>query len=592
MAARPEDLRLAGDFPAATLDQWRTLVGPVLRRSGLDPDTADPVESLLRTTTYDGFDIEPLYPPRPTGRDGRPIGGPWWLLQHIDEPDPAAANRAILTDLEGGVSAVWLCLGAGALPIGGLAQALDGVLLELAPVVLDAGPEYEPAARRLIALLADRGLDPAELQGNLGADPLGFTARTGESAALPLAARLAAEVAASHPRLRTLVVDGLPFHQAGGSDGQELGAALAAGVEYLRALTDAGLSAPKAAAQLDFRYAATADQFLTIAKLRAARRLWSRIGAVVDAPWSARLHAVTSPAMLTRRDPWVNLLRGTVACFAASAGGADAITVLPFDAAIGRSDAFARRLARNTASLLRDEAHIARVLDPAAGSGYVESLTDALAEAAWAWFQEIEAAGGLAAALRSGLVADRLAETAAERLRRIATRSDPITGVSEFPFLNEIPVHRPPLPARPSGGLPRIRYAEPYEALRDRSDAAATRPVVFLATLGPVAAHGARASFATNLWNSGGIETVNPGAVADVAASFRDSGAELACICAAPGLATEDIAQVAKALRAAGARKIWLADKESTVDTVDGYVYPGGDALSVLAETLDLAGVP
>jgi methylmalonyl-CoA mutase len=337
--------------------------------------------------------------------------------------------------------------------------------------------------------------------------------------------------------------------------------------------------------------AATADQFLTIAKLRAARRLWARVGAVVEAPWSIRLHAVTSPAMLTRRDPWVNLLRSTVACFAASAGGADAVTVLPFDAAIGRPDAPARRLARNTAALLRDEAQIARVLDPAGGSGYVESLTDAVALAAWTWFQEIEAAGGLAAALRSGLVADRLAATQEQRAGNIATRADPITGVSEFPFLGEIPVRRPPRPAGPTGGLPRLRYAEPFEALRDRCDAAVIRPTVFLATLGPVAAHSQRATFATNLWGAGGVDTINPGQLDDVAAAFRAGGTAIACICAPPALPAGQIAQTASALRSAGATQIWLADDdtgadESTMDNIDGRIFTGCDAIAVITQTL------
>jgi methylmalonyl-CoA mutase N-terminal domain/subunit len=207
-------------------------------------------------------------------------------------------------------------------------------------------------------------------------------------------------------------------------------------------------------------------------------------------------HAVTSSAMMTERDPWVNMLRTTVACLAAGVGGADAVTVLPFDAALGLPDDFSRRIARNTQAILLEESHLAQVIDPAGGSWYVESLTDELARAAWAWFQEIERAGGQWVALRSGLVGDRLAATAAKRAANLAKRREPITGVSEFPNLAEQPVVRDPAPAPASGGLPRIRRAEQFERLRTRSDAhlAATgrRPKLVLAAIGPAAVYTAR----------------------------------------------------------------------------------------------------
>ena len=246
-------------------------------------------------------------------------------------------------------------------------------------------------------------------------------------------------------------MDALPYHEAGGSAAQELGASLATGVAYLRLLTGAGLTLQEACAQLEFRYAATADQFLTIAKLRAARRLWARVAEAsgdVDAG-AQRQHAVTSPVMMARRDPWVNMLRTTVACLSAGAGGADAVTVLPFDHSLGLPDAFARRIARNTSTILLEESHLARVIDPAGGSYYVERLTDELAHAAWDFFQEIERAGGQAAALRSGMLGERLAATWAERGRKLAKRREPITGVSEFPNLAEKPVERESAPAGP-----------------------------------------------------------------------------------------------------------------------------------------------
>ncbi|MEU6643807.1 methylmalonyl-CoA mutase family protein [Saccharomonospora sp. NPDC046836] len=605
----PAELRLAAEFGTPEAAQWERLVAGVLTKSGAIPEgfTGAP-HSLLATTTYDGIEIQPLYtaengvPPAgfpglaPFVRGSRPEGqaGAGWDVRALHElRDPAEAHTAVLADLENGVTSIWLRVGADALPLDALGEVLSGVHLDFAPIVLDAGESYAAAAEALLAVLAERRVPVREVTGNLGADPIGLQARTGRAHELAPAAELAARTATSHPALRAIVVDALPFHGAGGSDAQELGASIAAGVAYLRALTEAGLSVEAAAGQLEFRYAATADQFLTIAKFRAARRLWARVTEVAGgSALGMRQHAVTSPAMLTRRDPWVNMLRATVACFGAGAGGADAVTVLPFDAAIGVPDAFARRIARNTQSILLEETKLAGVIDPAGGSWYVEQLTDALAHAAWREFTGIERAGGIERELASGALAGRLAATWQERAQRIATRADPITGVSEFPQLDEKPVRRVATPSPvDGGGLPRLRYAQAYEQLRDRSDAHGTRPRVFLATLGPLAAHTARAAFAGNLFQAGGIEPVNPGVSDDVVGAFRDSGTPIACLCGSDTLYAEQAAAVAQALREAGATDVLLAGKPGDYPGVTGFVHIGCDALAVLTSTLEKLGV-
>jgi methylmalonyl-CoA mutase len=300
-------------------------------------------------------------------------------------------------------------------------------------------------------------------------------ARTGSGADLEAAAALAGRCAAELPGVRAIVVDALPFHEAGGTDAQELGCALAAGTEYLRAMHAAGLSAVAAAGQLEFRYAATADQFATIAKLRAARRTWTRVLQQCGVPADAggqRQHAVTSWPMLTRRDPYNNMLRGTLACFAAGVGGADAVTVTPFDAAIGLPDRLALRVARNLHALLAEESSVARVIDPAGGSWYVEDLSEQLAGRAWSFFRDIERAGGLRAALDSGLIATKLAASCQAHRDALSRGAETITGVSAFPQTGEILLDRPPRrpPSQP-GGLPRIRWAQWHEELRDRADA-------------------------------------------------------------------------------------------------------------------------
>lgn len=632
-AVSSENLALAGEFPSASRKQWQGLVEGVLRKSGVVTDQVDgAVEDLLATETPDGFTIGPLYTadggvtgtgvpglaPFTRGRlpQGSAVSG-WDVRQRHTEPDPARVKADVLADLENGVTSLWLPVGAAGLPIDALGDVLAEVYLDLAAIVLDPGADYESAAAVLFDLLARRGVRSAEVRGNLGADPLGQQARTGTAAALDSLVALAKRSHSRYPELQVVAVDALSYHEAGGSDAEELGCSIAAGAEYLRALTAGGVDLSVACGLLEFRYAATADQFATIAKLRAARRLWSRIAEVSGAESAAgaqRQHAVTSSVMMTRRDPWVNMLRATLACFGAGAGGADAITVQPFDAALGLPDGFARRIARNTQSLLLEESRLGQVIDPGGGSWYVEWLTDRLAETAWAWFQDIERAGGLAAALDSGLVAERLAGTWAARTAAVAHRSTPITGVSEFPNLTEKTPPRPPAPTVPGGGLPRVRLAEVFEEFRARSDArlAATgaRPRVFLATLGPVAAHTTRAGFAANLLQAGGIETVDAGATEsseDVVQAFHDSGATVACLCGSDKLYAERAEETVAALRAAGANRVMLAGKPgalasdsaaaqkpssdsekpdtATRSDVDGHLFAGCDAVAVLVAT-------
>ncbi|MGW2282981.1 methylmalonyl-CoA mutase family protein [Streptomyces sp. NPDC001770] len=616
MTVLPADgLPLAAEFADASPEQWQTLVEGVLRKSGKDV-TGEAALEALSTTLEDGLTTRPLYTSRnsappaglpgfaPFTRGGGPAGnaaGGWDVRQRHALTDPVRLNEALLADLENGVTSLWLGVGGpGGVPVSGLDRALDGVLLDLAPLALDAGDDSGAAAAELVRLYADRGVAPEAVRGGLGIDPLGGSARTGDTPDLTTAVEWAARCAGEYPGLRALSVDALPYHEAGGGVAQELGLSLATGVAYLRALTAAGLSVEAACSQLEFRYAATADQFLTIAKLRAARRLWARVAQACGAPGAGaqRQHAVTSSVMMTRRDPWVNMLRTTLACLGAGVGGADAVTVLPFDEALGLPDAFARRIARNTSTILMEESHLARVVDPAGGSWYVERLTEELAVAAWAFFQEIERAGGLEAAAGSGLVAERLAAAWEKRSRDLARRKEPVTGVSEFPHLDERPVEREAAPAAPSGGLPKVRRDEAFEALRSRSDAhlAATgaRPKVFLAALGPASAHTARASFAANLFQAGGVEAVHRPVTVDaatVADAFAASGAGIACLCSSDTVYEREAAGVAAALVAAGAGHVLLAGRPGEVDGVDGYVFAGCDAVAVLSSVLDRLGV-
>jgi methylmalonyl-CoA mutase len=605
-----DDLVLAADFPPVTKEQWQRLVAKVV--GGAADDSP---ERQLATITADGIELAPLYvadtsrpssgyPGRAPYVRGRTAAGHragWDVRQRHQHPDPAVARTQIMEDLEGGVSSLWLGLGDGQIPIGALPDVLADVYLDLAPVVLDAGGRFAEAADVFLTAAARRGVPVGELTGCLGADPLGVLARTGAEADLKAAADLAGRCAAEFPGVRAIVVDALPFHEAGGTEAQELGCSLAAGLEYLRAMRTAGLSADAAFGQLEFRYAATADQFTTIAKLRAARRVWARVaeqcgvGSGAGGQWQ---HAVSSWSMLTRRDPWNNILRATLACFSAGVGGADAVTVAPFDAAIGQPDQLARRVARNVHALLVDESHVAQVIDPAGGSWYVEDFTEQLAARSWAAFQDIERAGGLRASLASGFIASELAASRHARREALARRREAVTGVSEFPLVGETLLSRPAAAAPDGGpgGLPRIRWSQWHEELRDRCDAYAsatgTPPTLTLAPLDAARPSTARASSVAALLAPAGIATVTLDAAAGDGAV--PGPVPVIVVCGSPEAGQDEVRTAVDRARARGASTVVVAAGNPAVPVPGAAerITDDMDVLTFSGRMLEALGVP
>jgi methylmalonyl-CoA mutase len=416
--------------------------------------------------------------------------------------------------------------------------------------------------------------------------------------------------------MTTFRADGRPYHAAGASDAQELAAVLATLVTQIRAMTAAGLAVPAAVQAIAVNVAADTDQFGTIVKLRALRRLMWRVADACgagDAAGRIEVTAETATRMLARRDPWVNVLRTTVATAAAALGGAHAVTVQPFTAALGRPDAFARRMARNTQIVLMEEASLGRVADPAGGSWFVERATDDLARAAWRLFQEIEAEGGLVAVLRSGHLQNIIQATAATRSEQLATGRLAMTGVSSFPKLGPDGVKVAPWPPAPPvaadhaeriTALPARRLAAPYEDLRDRADCAAAGgrpPRIFVANLGTLADFNGRATWIANYLAAGGIEALsNDGFTqsADVGRAFAESGADAACICATDAIYAELAEATASLLKTAGAKTVCLAgrpkDQEAALQAagVDLFIQAGSNAPDVLSRLHDLLGTP
>jgi methylmalonyl-CoA mutase len=595
----------------ADRQRWREAVAGVLAKTTRkDPaDLPAEPERLLDSPTYEGFPIRPLYTsldavaelplpgqwPYVRGSDAlRDVKAGWKVAEAFPANGSVAAgeqNGALLLALTEGVSSLVLKIGGpDGVPATDLDRLLDGVFLDLVPVVLDAGADYVAAADAVLGLLTDFDEDQrSRLSLDLGADPLTAAVSGRPAASLADVVHTAAKVAGHDGHVRAITVDGPAFHNLGANASWELAGSIAVAVSYLRLLGEGGVAGADALRQISFRLAADDDQFMTIAKLRAARQLWARVAEVLGAPdnGAATLHAVTSLPMMAKRDPWVNMLRTTLAAFAAGVGGADTVLVHPFDIAIdggfpGTPASFARRIARNTQLLLIEESHVGRVLDPAGGSWYVEDLTDQLAEQAWKQVQDIESRGGFQTARDH--VVDRIAEVAQRRAADIAHRRTAITGVNEYPNLAE-----PPLPQ--GEALADVaRYAAGFEALRDRSDAfldrTGARPQARLLALGPLAEHNVRTTFATNLLASGGIEAVTD---ADDA-----KPATVAVICGTDARYAAEASAAVEAARKAGVSHVLLAGPEKAVAEADskpdGYLTAKIDAVGVLSDLLTRLG--
>jgi methylmalonyl-CoA mutase len=632
MTSVTDDLKLAADFAPASYDDWRKLVDGVLKGA--------PFEKLVGKT-YDGLTIEPIYPRAHDAAAvaGRAEAAPWQIMQRVDHPDAALANAQALHDLENGATGLTLIFAGanGAYGFGldpsteAIEKVLDGIFIDAGiGIELQVGPQSRMAAVHVAEYVKRKGLSPAACDIRFGLDPIGACAVWGSSPyswpeIVPAVSGAIKGLAAMGFKGPFAVADGRVIHDAGGSEVQELGFVLATAVAYLRALEDAGVALENARDMVYARLSADADQFLTMAKFRALRLLWARIEQSCGlAPKPLFIAADTAWRMLTQRGPYVNMLRATMATFSAGLGGANAISVLPHTLALGLPDPFARRAARNTQLVLLEESNLAKVSDPAAGSGGIETLTQQLCEAAWSLFQETEKAGGIFVSLEQNLIQCKVAATRAVRETNIARRKEVLTGASEFPNLHE--AHVAVLDAKPVAlaaygeakikfdPLPPMRLAAPFELLRDRSDQIlkdrGARPKVFLANLGTPADFTARATFAKSFFETGGIEAVeflpplssplpsgerstprvsgegalaadrNPSPTpaltaqerplpmgevkadfAALTAAFKASGAALACLCSQDKVYATQAIPAAIALHAAGVQHIYLAGR-------------------------------
>ncbi len=583
---------LTETFPQAGEADWRAVVDKALK--GADFNGA------LTSTTRDGSSIQPLYaqtdeaPARPS----RAIPGPWSVCQRIDHPDAGEAASLAAADLEGAASGLVVvgaggigARGFGAVDAGDLDARLDGVFLDMVRIRLDTGADAPTFAEALAGITTDASattLDPAW-------DPVAsFACGLDEQPGVAALGAGVASLAALGLGGTLITGDGRVVHDSGGTPAQELGYVLAALIEALRAADAAGLPASQVSARALAVLSADADIFAGIAKQRAMRLIWARAleSSGLEAA-SLRIEAEAAWRMTARYDVYVNMLRTTAAVSAAGLGGADGVTVLPHTLALGLPDAFARRVARNIQNVLIMESNLHRVADPAGGSGYIESLTADLAAAAWGVFQQIEAAGGAVAAVVSGAFPDDVAGVRETLLRDVAHRREPLTGVSEFPNLDETApaVLMPVSEQAPTGVLlPPVRLAAPFEALRDAAAAAPERPLAFLACLGHLADYNARALFAQNLLAAGGIAVQHGDGGDDlnaIAAQAAGSGARLAVICGSDGAYGEHAGALTEALKRAGMAAVWLAGRETPAlaqSGIDAFAHARCDSVSLLGD--------
>jgi methylmalonyl-CoA mutase len=615
MSARPDnDLSLASDFDAATDTDWRALVEKTLR--------GKPFDKVMTSQSYDGIAIDALSTERPDVARIALDGSAWDITVPHWDPDAKACNEAVLDDLLRGATGIAIRLEAGAFPgvsVGELPNALNGVYLDMARVTLIPGEAYEAGAAAFMDYVEAEGVAHSSLRGCLGIDPIGTLAQSGRllepaSLATEKGALFAGKLIQNNSGLAAFMADGGLYHVAGATEAQELGLMLATGLAYLRALEASGLDLDSAASQIHFSLAADADIFLTMAKFRAARLLWARILQMAGVSNDARmsLSAVSSLRMMSINDPWVNILRATAACFGAGVGGADNVCILPHDTMIGMSSEKARRIARNVQIVLQEESSLAKVADPAAGSNSIEDITLKLSDTAWKYMQKIESCGGVLDALRSGAIQQDLQESWSRKVQNLSTRRDAITGVSEFPDIDETAISDVGAMPAPIADIDEAgdkvtpvafhRSAEGYEKMRAFSDLClkkdSARPSIFIANIGKAADFTARATFAKNLFEAGGIQAVvgsGGDEPAAIAAEFVGSGCQLAVICSSDDMYAACGVAVTAAITAGGARFVYLAGKPKNQDElaaagIGGKIFVGCNVLETLANAHVMLG--
>lgn len=527
-------------FPSVDYETWKQEAEKSLKGKPIDK---------LHKKTYENITLKPIYTKEDVGQipfpkempgEGSNVRGskltgyvnhPWHVSQEIDIQTPKEFNVALKDALQNGQTMLHFTLQTQNSPGRGLAlqheedmtKAFEGISLATIPVLIDTQTELLP-----FLSLINSYVKTDSLTGTIGMDPLSKLVETGQLSIKPEVAydQLAESikwVMGNQPQLKTILVKGDPYHNGGANAVQEVAYVIGTGIEYISELLERGLTVDEIASRMTFSFSIGSNIFMEIAKLRAAKIIWSTVidayGGSIESS-KMHIHAKTSAFTKTIHDPYVNMLRSTMEAFSAIVGGIDSLHVSAFDEPIKGSDFFSRRIARNTQSILREESFLNKVIDPAGGSWYVEALTSELAEKAWELLNEIESQGGMLEALINGSIQKSISMVFLERQKNVNQRKDKIVGTNMYANIYEKSIDS----IKPEGKkertdaavsikpIPSVRISENFEKLRKASEVffetTGVRPQVGLLNLGPIPEHKPRADFITSFFEAGGFEVI------------------------------------------------------------------------------------
>lgn len=574
-------LNFLADFPAISTQEWMDKITADLK--GAD------FSKKLVWRTPEGFNVNPFYraediegllttksaPGEFPYVRGTKADNNWKIRQNIDAKCAKAANEKALDILGKGINSLGIKVNKAELSEEYIATLLNGI--DATKVELNFKVCVKEAAKLaslLKAYFAANKYDLAQVYGSICCDPINRMLLKGKKLSAEEITNILIEVLQESEALVNFPVIGVnavSFNNAGVYCAQELGYALAWGNQYLELLTEAGVD-PMVAKSIKFAFGVGGNYFMEIAKFRAARLLWAKIVEAYNPSClcaaKMKIHAETSTYNKTIYDAHVNMLRTQTEAMSAALGGVDSLTVLPFDATFKASDEFSERIARNQQLLLKEESNFDKVIDPAAGSYYIESLTAMIAEQAWKIFLDIQNAGGMLAAIESGSIFAAVKETADKRKKDVASRKEILLGTNQFPNFSEMAAEKIAnkecackcgCTVETSGvALPTERAAEEFETLRLATEASAKRPKAFMLTIGNLAMRLARSQFSCNFFACAGYEVIDNlgfSTVEEGVAAAKAAGADIIVLCSSD----DEYAELAiPAFQAVGGEQIFV----------------------------------
>ena len=556
-------LNLLADFPPVSTEEWMAKITADLKGADFDKklvwktNEGFNVRPFYRANDIEGLKTTDLLPGEFPYVRGTKTDNNWLIRQDVKVDDPAEANKKALDLLTKGVTSLGFKLSKKDLGADYIATLLQGI-----PATVELNFHIcVSRAAELVELLAAyfkaQGFDLATLQGSVNFDPMNRMLLKGKDLEEPFITERATALlraAEALPGYRVIGVNAVSLQDAGAHITQELGYALAWGTQYIEMMDQAGIDPAEAARRIKFNFGVGSNYFMEMAKFRAARMLWALIvdkyleGRPEDVRRAAskmHIHAETTTFNLTIFDANVNMLRTQTEAMSAVLAGVDSLTVLPYDTAYKTADDFSERIARNQQLLLKEESHFDKVVDPAAGSYYIETLTEAIAKQAWAIFLDVEDKGGFFAAIKQGLVQQAITATAEARLKAISSRKEILVGTNQYPNFTETAAGKVTLEPHTCkcgcsaehgqiATLPHVRGAEQFEALRFATERSGKRPKVFMLTIGNLAMRLARAQFSSNFFACAGYEIIdNLGfdTVAEGVQAAEKAGADVLVLC-------------------------------------------------------------